>query len=301
MGISLVAKDNRLIIGSRGQAELLKSGKASNPAGGEVRKLLANGYMNVILDFDKLVEALPLDPRELGKDEQVALLGLGMLDKFSLQSTEEDGLYEVTLALSLKDKETNFFKQLATFVGNLANPAWLHIELRPRIVAAEKMAREKPNHFRDALLGSWKSEWKDEEDEGVYGFNKFNHKKDGTFSGKSLFVSKEGYGLEEHQGTWKLVGSSLVVYDETGLVDWVGGMLAASEDKLEYYGLYEDFQGYEGTKFEVSEDRRVAEDWPLPDPPEGLPTLADEVFEDGKPMEETIVEEFPAPPEEIEN
>ena len=37
MGISLVAKDNRLIIGSRGQVELLKSGKASNPVGGEER------------------------------------------------------------------------------------------------------------------------------------------------------------------------------------------------------------------------------------------------------------------------
>ena len=122
LGISLVAKNNLLIIGSRRQAELLKSGKAPNPVGGEERKLLADGYMNVILDFEKLVEALPFDNQELDVAEEIALLGLGKLDELFLQSTIKDKLYEVTISLSLKNKKTNFFKQLATFVGNILDP-----------------------------------------------------------------------------------------------------------------------------------------------------------------------------------
>ena len=284
MGISLVAKDNRLIIGSRGQAELLKSGKASNPVGGEVRKLLANGYMNVILDFDKLVEALPFDRQDLDDEEEIALHGLGLLDDFSFRSTEEDGLYEVTLALSLKDKETNFFNQLATFIGNVLDPAWRDPEHRPRIEAARKLALEKPDHFRGALHGSWKSKWTDEEDEEVYGINKFNHKEDGTFFWESLYVTKEGYERDEHGGTWKLVGNSLVIHDEKGLVEWVGGMFSASDEKLEYYGLFNSNEDYGTIEFESSEDQRVPDDWELPDPPEGL---RERIFEDDPPIEDS--------------
>ena len=283
MGISLVAKDNRLIIGSRGQAELLKSGKASNPVDAESRELLADGYMNMILDFDKLSESLPFDLQDLDEEEEIALLGLGLLDNFSFQSVEKDGLYEVTLALSLKDKETNFFNQLATFIGNALDPAWRDPEVRPRIEAARKLALEKPDHFRGALHGSWKSKWTDEEDEEVYGINKFNHKEDGTFFWESLYVTKEGYERDEQEGTWKLVGNSLVIHDEKGLVEWVGGMFSASDEKLEYYGLFNSNEDYGTIEFESSEDQRVPDDWELPDPPEGL---RERIFEDGPPIEE---------------
>jgi hypothetical protein len=276
MGISLVAKDNRLIIGSRGQTELLKSGKASNPIGGEERKLLANGYMNVILDFDKLVEALPFDHQDLDEEEEIALLGLGLLDNFSFQSVEEDGLYEVTFALSLKDKETNCFNQLATFIGNALDPAWRDPEVRPRIDAARKLAKEKPGHFHKSLVGAWKSKWTDEESEGEYGINKFNIKEDGTYSIESLNVYKEGYEMGEYKGTWKVVGASSVVYDENGLLDWVDGILEMNDEKIEYYNTWGPFEG-----FEVNEDHRVPDDWVLPDPPEGLREL---IFEDGPPI-----------------
>jgi hypothetical protein len=238
MGISLVAKDNRLILGSHGQAELLKSGKASNPIGGESRELLADGYMNLVLDFDKLSEALPINRQDLDDEEEIALLGLDLLDNFSFRVTEEDGFYEVTFALSLKDKETNFFNQLATFIGNALDPAWRDPEIGPRIDTARKLALEKPDHFRGALLGSWKSKWTNEEDEEVYGVSRWTSKEDGTYSIESLNVYKEGYERKEHGGTWKLVGNSLVVHDEKGLVEWVGGMLSASDEKLEYYVLF---------------------------------------------------------------
>ena len=108
--------------------------------------------MNLILDFDKLVEALPFDHQDLKGAEVGALLGLGLLDKFSLQSTEKDGLYEVTISLSLKDKKTNFFKQLATFVGNFLDPAWRDPEHRPRIDAARKdWPRRNPTISAKAL------------------------------------------------------------------------------------------------------------------------------------------------------
>ena len=271
MGISLVAKDNRLIIGSRGQVELLKSGKASNPVGGEERKLLADGYMNLILAFDKLVEALPFDHQDLKGAEVGALLGLGLLDKFSLQSTEKDGFYEVTLALSLKDKETNFFNQLATFVGNFLDPAWRDPEHRPRIDAARKLAKEKPDHFSKGLVGSWKSKWEDEESEGDYSISKFVNQEDGTYFSESMDVSKEGYQLEGYKGTWKVVGSSYLSYDENGLLEWVGGILEMDDKKIEYYDIWESFG-----EFELNADHRVPDDWALPDPPEGLRNLMDE-------------------------
>ena len=283
MGISLVAKDNRLILGSHGQAELLKSGKASNPVGGGTRKLLADGYMNVILDFDKLVEALPFDLQDLDEEEEIALLGLGMLDDFSFQSTEEDGLYEVTLALSLKDKETNFFNQLATFIGNALDPAWRDPEVRPRIDAARKLAKEKPDHFSKGLVGAWKSKWTDEESEEEYGFNKFINKEDGTYSIESMNIYKEGYEMDEYKGTWKVVGASSVVYDENGLLDWVDGILEMNDEKIEYYNTWGPFEG-----FEVNADQRVPDDWELPDPPEGL---RERIFEDGPPIEVPSIEE----------
>jgi len=278
MGISLVAKDNRLIIGSRGEAELLKSGKASNPVSGDERKLLADGYMNLILNFDKLVEALPFDPQDLKGAEVGAILGLGLLDKFSLQSTEKDGFYEVTLALSLKDKETNFFNQLATFVGNFLDPAWRDPEHRPRIDAARKLAKEKPDHFSKGLAGSWKSKWEDEESEGDYSISKFVNQEDGTYSSESMDVSNEGYQLDGYRGTWKVVGSSYLSYDENGLLEWVGGILEMDDKKIEYYDIWESFD-----EFEVNADHRVPDDWALPDPPEGLRELMDE-----GPIEEEI-------------
>ncbi len=283
MGISLVAKDNRLIIGSRGEAELLKSGKASNPVGGDERKLLADGYMNLILDFDKLVEALPFDSQDLKGAEVGALLGLGLLDKFSLQSTEKDGLYEVTLALSLKDKETNFFNQLATFVGNVLDPAWRDPEHRPRIDAARKLAKEKPDHFSKGLVGSWKSKWEDEESAGDYSISKFVNHEDGTYSSESMDVSNEGYQLDGYKGTWKVVGSSYLSYDENGLLEWVGGILEMDDKKIEYYEIWESFG-----EFEVNAEQRVPDDWVLPEPPEGL---RERIVEDGAPQEGPLIEE----------
>ncbi|MBN36918.1 MAG: hypothetical protein CMI29_00455 [Opitutae bacterium] len=268
MGISLVAKDDRLIIGSRGQAELLKSGMASNPIEAEKRKLLANGYMNLILDFDKLAEALPIDRQDLNEEEEIAILGLGLLDSMSLQSAKEDGLYDVSLTLSLKDKKTNFFKQLATFIGNVLDPAWRDPEIRPRIVAAQMLAKEKPLHFKNGLLGTWKSKWTNEEDKESYGINKFIHMEDGTYSGESINFEKEGYSLDEYEGTWKVIGASFLTYDENGLLEWVGGILQIDDEKFEYYDIRDQFG-----QFEVNSDHRVADDWALPDPPEGLPEL----------------------------
>ena len=271
LGISLVAKNNLLIIGSRRQAELLKSGKAPNPVGGEERKLLADGYMNVILDFEKLVEALPFDNQELDVAEEIALLGLGKLDELFLQSTIKDKLYEVTISLSLKNKKTNFFKQLATFVGNILDPAWREPKHRTRIIAATTLAKEKPDHFRKGLVGAWKSKWTDEESEGEYTIYKFVNKEDGTFFQESMSVSEEGYQLDEYKGNWKVVGSSYLSYDENGLLDWVGGILEMDDEKIEYYDIWESFG-----EFEVNADHRVPDDWALPDPPEGLRNLMDE-------------------------
>ncbi len=84
-------------------------------------------------------------------------------------------------------------------------------------------------------------------------------------------VSKEGYQLEGYKGTWKVVGSSYLSYDENGLLEWVGGILEMDDKKIEYYDIWESFG-----EFEVNADHRVPDDWALPDPPEGLRNLMDE-------------------------
>ena len=80
-GISLVARTTAHHR-PRGQAELLKSGKAPNPVGGEERKLLADGYMNVILDF-KSCRSSALRQSRIGRARR-ALLGLGVGQLFSI-------------------------------------------------------------------------------------------------------------------------------------------------------------------------------------------------------------------------
>ena len=59
------------------------------------------------------------------------------------------------------------------------------------------LAKEKPLHFKNGLLGTWKSKWTNEEDEESYGINKFIHMEDGTYSGESINFEKEGYSLDE--------------------------------------------------------------------------------------------------------
>ena len=164
--------------------------------------------MNLILDFDKLVEALPFDHQDLKGAEVGALLGLGLLDKFSLQSTEKEALRS-HLGSFLKDKETNFFNQLATFVGNFLDPAWRDPEHRPRIDAAESWPKRNPTISAKGLVGSWKSKWEDEESEGDYSISKFVNQEDGTYFSESMDASKEGYQLEGNKRDLKVVGSSI--------------------------------------------------------------------------------------------
>ena len=263
MGISLAAKDNRLIISSRGQTELLKSGKAANPIKGKKRELLDSGYMSIVLDFDKLLQAYPISGQDLAEEEEMGLSGLAMLDLLSFQSVEKNGAYEATFSLSLKDRETNFFEQLATFIGNVLDPAWRDPEYRPRIEAARKLATEKPDHFSKGMIGTWKSQWNESEQE--YGINKFIHKEDGNYSGESLNIYKEGYEFEEYNGTWNVAGTSFLTYDENGLLEWVGGIVDMSDEKIEYYDTWAS-----SDEFEVLIDYRVTDDWELPDPPDNL-------------------------------
>jgi hypothetical protein len=91
---------------------------------------------------------------------------------------------------------------------------------------------------------------------------------DGTYSGESISFEKEGYSLDEYEGTWKVIGASFLSYDENGLLEWVCGILQMDDEKFEYYDIRDQFG-----QFEVNSDHRVADDWALPDPPEGLPEL----------------------------
>ena len=120
-------------------------------------------------------------------------------------------------------------------------------------------------------MGSWKSKWEDEESEEDYSISKFVNQEDGTYFSESMDVSKEGYELDGYRGTWKVVGSSYLSYDENGLLEWVGGILEMDDKKIEYYDIWESFG-----EFEVNADHRVPDDWALPDPPEGLRNLMDE-------------------------
>jgi len=273
MGISLVAKDNRLILSSRGQAAILKAGKAPDPVSGETRDLLSNGYLNLTIDFARLADALPIDRQDLRDEEEFALAALDQLDRLSIQSGEKDGGYQASLELTLDDKKTNFLKQVGTFVGNSLDPAWRDPKMRPRILGARKLAEEDLENFRNSLVGAWKFE---EEDEGDRYVSKYLNRSDGTHFAQHLSIESEGYYFNENEGRWAVYGNSLLEYDEHGLLSWVGGLLAVEPEKHDFYWVVE-FDEYD-----TASNPRVPEDWQLPDPPKGLPKLenvSDEIID----------------------
>ena len=212
---------------------------------------------------------LPLNRRDLAYEEQIVYDAIGLLDKVSFQSAEEQGGYEMTLVLSSKNKETNFLKQVATFFANAIDPAWLDPEIRLRMEAARMLAFEQPDYFKNGLVGAWKSKGADEKDNGVYRIDKLMYEENGTYCFESMNMEKEGYFLDEYQGNWRVVGASLLTYDENGLLEWVGGILEIEDERFEYYNIWEPFD-----EFELSEDHRVPKDWNFADPPEGLRKLS---------------------------
>ncbi len=266
MGISLVAKDNRLILGSRDQAAILKAGKAPDPVSGETRDLLSDGYFNLTLDLAQLANALPIDRHDLRNEEEFALAALDELNRLSIQSDEKDGVYQATFELSLDDKKTNFLKQVGTFVGNFLDPAWRDPKMRPRILDARKLAEENPENFRNSLVGAWKFE---EEDEGDRYVSKYLNRSDGTHFVQHLSIESKGYYFNENEGHWAVYGNSLLEYDEYGLLNWVGGLLVVEPEKHDFYSVV-DFDEYD-----TASNPRVPEDWQLPNPPKGLPKLED--------------------------
>ena len=99
------------------------------------------------------------------------------------------------------------------------------------------------------MIGTVKSQWNESEQE--YGINKFIHKEDGNYSGESLNIYKEGYEFEEYNGTWNVAGTSFLT-DENGLLEWVGGIVEMSDEKIEYYDTWPS-----SDEFEVLIDYRV--------------------------------------------
>ncbi|MFP6886938.1 MAG: flagellar basal body-associated FliL family protein, partial [Opitutales bacterium] len=96
-GISLVAKDNRLIFGSHGQAAILKAGKAPKPVGSDKRQLLAGGYMNLHVDAEPIAKAMEQEfvrnrrGQNHGFREEIAWLE-GQLERPNLPAAEAQRL-----------------------------------------------------------------------------------------------------------------------------------------------------------------------------------------------------------------
>ncbi|MFP6854845.1 MAG: flagellar basal body-associated FliL family protein, partial [Opitutales bacterium] len=89
-GISLVAKDNRLIIGSHGQAAVLKAGKAPKPVGSDERKLLSGGYLNLHVDAEPIAKAME---KEFGRNRRGIDHGLkGEMEYLETQLSEDSNL-----------------------------------------------------------------------------------------------------------------------------------------------------------------------------------------------------------------
>ena len=291
MGISLVAKDNRLILGSRGQAAILKAGKAPDPVSGETRDPLSNGYFNLTLDFARLADALPIDRQDLRDEEEFALAALDELDRLSIQSDKKDGVYQATFELSLDDKKTNFIKQVGTFVGNFLDPGWRDPKMRPRILAARKLAEKKPDSFRNP--GTWAWEYKNETQQ-VHVTGKTTSRSDGTMEAEVLVVLQNGYQINYEEGRFKVVGSSEVAYNEHGIVRNVFGHLKFDGKEATFYHFEPNEDGrfeLPLTNYKIGTAKRVSEDWQLPDPPKGLPKL-EEVSREERggeiPLEENV-------------
>lgn len=279
IGLSLVAKDNRLILASRGQAQLLRDGKAAQPVAGQTRERLAQGYFNVTLNFAKLAAALPFDPQDADEEERLVLEGFQLLESAEIRSTQQGADFETTLTLTLADKQTNALRQIAQFIANALDPAWHDPEVRPRILAARKLAQEQPDLFRKRLVGSWKNEWTDEVDNASRSISKYTYHADGAHAYEFLYVpnpnappsggEEAAPSHERFEGSWKVVGATLLTYDEHGLLEWVGGILDLNDKRFEYYNVGAEYDFPE--EYEISTDERVPDDWRLPEPPPGLP------------------------------
>ncbi|MFP6894194.1 MAG: hypothetical protein VCA18_10615, partial [Opitutales bacterium] len=70
------------------------------------------------------------------------------------------------------------------------------------------------------------------------------------------------------EGRWKVVGNTMLTYDENGMLEWVSGILEIDAENIEYYETLELAEEYE-----INTEERTSEDWQLPDPPKGLPKL----------------------------
>ena len=287
-GISLVAKDNRLILGSSGQAALLKAGKAPKPVGGDVRTFLTDGYLNLDLDFAKLAQALPIDRQRPSEEDEITLDALDRLERLTLQAKKKGRLYEASVALSLDDKKTNALHQVGTLVANWMDPAYRDPEIRPRIEAARKLAAKNPDEFGKGLVGNWQLEEKGEDPDAPKPISRFLGKADSTYLYQSIAIETKGYHFDEMKGRWANYGSTMITRDEHGLIDWFGGVLSVGEEKLVYYNfLTEEFQEFPNLNdFELYSNQRMPDDWRLPDPPKGLPKLEEPIYEGDGPVGE---------------
>jgi len=280
--LPMVAKDNLLILGSRGQAAILKAGKTPDPVSGETRDLLSNGYFNLTLDLARLADALPIDRQDLRIDEEFALAAFDELDRLSIQSDEKDGVYQATLELSLDDKKTNFLEQVGTFVGNVLDPAWRDLKMRPRILAARKLAEKKPDSFRNP--GTWAWEYKNEKQQ-VHVTGKTTSRFDGISKVETLVVLPHGYQANHNKSSFKVVGSSEIAYDEHGIVRNVFGNLNFDGKEATFYHFEPNEEGWFKlplTNYKIGTAKRVSKDWQLPAPPKGLPKLenvSDEIID----------------------
>jgi hypothetical protein len=150
------------------------------------------------------------------------------------------------------------------------DPAWRDPKMRPRILAAKKLAEKKPDSFRNP--GTWAWEYKNEKQQ-VHVTGKTNSRSDGTLEAETLVVLQNGYKTNYLEGRFKVVGSSEIGYDEHRIVRNVFGHLNFDGKEATFYHFEPNEEGWFElplTNYKIGTAKRVSKDWQLPDPPEGL-------------------------------
>ena len=273
--LSIVAKDNLLLIASKNHANLLESGKVAKPLKKKERSVMKSGLFNLLLDFPKLVKSLEQTSEELAEDEEFQFVTqrvLPIFSSFGAKSVQvSENTYKTSYTLSFKNKDNQGLETLTHHIADLANPYLFHPINRQKILASEAKAAKDPEQYQKDIVGIWSGNFEDEESKNYY---KVKVDKNGSMHYEEIYITKEDFERHSSKGKWTLEGTTFKDYNESGGLEFVATVVTLDEDTLEYFDYFE-FDFYD-EEMEPTQERKVDEDYKLPDPPKGLKEFKEE-------------------------
>ena len=280
--LSIVAKENLLLIASRNHANLLESGKVAKPMKKEEITSMKTGLFNLLLDFPKLLKSLEKNSKEFAEDKEFQFVTQRVLpafQSFDVKSRQNSkNTYQTSYTLSFRDKEHQGLQTLTHHIADLFNPHLRNPKTRHKLITAEAKLKKEPDAFHKAIIGTWHGNLPEPPDHTAY---KLTVSKDGTQQYEEIYISQEGWSRSTDSGTWSIHGTTYKDYEKEGGLAFVATILDVNDSTLtyvDYFDIYEE-------EVEPTVENRVNPEFQLPKPPKGLKEL-----DEGRIYEEIEVE-----------